>query len=437
MTTPLPRRLLALLAALAVAATACGGSSTPDGGTGPDGGGATTSLQLLLFGGPEEVKGYNAMAAAFTEEHDDIDVTVTPVPTQDELLAKLSTSFAGDQPPDVFLINFRKFGQFAAGGFIEPVQPFLDDSEVLEEQDFVDPPLEAFRFDGENLTCQPQNVSNLVVYYNEDLFERRGVQLPPGPGEDWTWQEFVDTAAALTDGDSYGLGTEPSIIRVAPFVWSNGGEVTDDPGQPTGLTLREGPAREALDFFLDLSLEHGLVPPDVEEQSEDAESRFLRGGLGMYLNSRKVVPTLRTIEDFTWDVAPLPVAPGGSEVTMLHSDAYCISAGTGNEQQAWELIEFAMSRRGQEILAESGRTVPSRVDVLESEAFLRPDLPPASSQVYANNARIARATPNTATWLRVESTADDILEATFYGRIPRSEGIRRLHEETAPLFEAG
>ena len=27
---------------------------------------------------------------------------------------------------------------------------------------------------------------------------------------------------------SYGLGVEPSIIRLAPFVWSNGGDIVDD-----------------------------------------------------------------------------------------------------------------------------------------------------------------------------------------------------------------
>lgn len=415
-------RPLAMLVAATLLLGACGDASD-------DG---TTTLQLLLFGGPEETAGYQAMLDEFEASQDEIRVELTPVANQDDLLAKLATGFAAGEPPDVFLVNFRKYGQFAALGALRPVQAYLDASDVLAESDFVEPPLEAFRFDGEDLTCQPQNVSNLVTYLNLDLFEELDVPLPE---RGWTWDDFLATAKALTTDDTYGLGTEPSLIRVAPFVWSNGGEVVDDQLAPTRLTITdEGPAREALDFFLDLSLVHGVVPPDVEEQSEDAESRFLRGGLGMYLNSRKSVPTLRTIDDFAWDVAPLPVAPGGDEVTMLHSDAYCISEGTGNEDLAWELIEFAMSRRGQEILAESGRTVPSRIDVLDSPAFLEPAEPPASSEVFADNARIARATPHTATWSTVEGAADDVLESIFYGRTPRDEGLVRLVEETTPLF---
>lgn len=426
-----PGRFLAIV--LALIATACAGSSDDPAGPGSQAtsGGQTAEIQLMLFGGPEEVAGYTAMVDEFETSNDDVEVTLTPVAEQDDLLAKLATGFAGGAPPDMFLINFRKYGQFAIRDALAPVQDFLDDSDLLVESDFVDPPLEAFRFDGDELTCMPQNVSSLVVYYNRDLFEAKGIPLPE---EGWSWDDFLATATALTDDEHYGVATSPDLIRLAPFVWSNGGDVVDDPDAPTRLALDEPAARAALDFFLDLPSVHGVAPPEAAEQTEDAESRFLRGGLGMYLNSRKSTPTLRTITDFTWDVAPLPVAPGGTPVTMLHSDAYCIAAGTGNEATAWRLVEFAESPRGQEILAVSGRTVPSRLDVQQSPVFLEPERPPASAQVFVDNARIARATPHTATWTQVESVADDILGEMYYGRIDREDGLRRLIEQTAPLF---
>lgn len=423
-----PRPFLpALLVLLALVATAC---AAGDGGARADAEGRTT-VSFLLFGGPEEIAGYDTLVATFEAANPDVRVEVTPVGRKDDLLAKLTTGFQGGQPPDVFLVNFRSYGQFAASGVLRPVQPYLDDSEVLDEDDFVAAPLDAFRFDGTSLTCQPQNVSSLVVYYNRDLFEERGVPLPRAG---WTWDDFLAAAEALTGDGTYGLGTPPSIIRIAPFVWSNGGEVVDDPRDPRELRLGEGPAREALDWFLDLSLEHRVVPPEVEERSEDAESRFIRGGLGMYLSSRVSTPTLRTIQGFAWDVAPLPVAPGGEPVTMLHSDAYCISEGTGHEDAAWRFVEFAMTATGQEVLAESGRTVPSRHDVLAGDAFQHPEAPPASAAVFVDNAAIARATPSTASWAQVEKLADDILEGVFYGRVDREDGIRRLLDETRAMF---
>ena len=400
---------------------ACGGA-----------GGAEPEISLMLFGDAVETKGYNDLIAAFAATDPGVTVKLAPVADQDELLAKLSTAFAGGSPPDTFLVNYRNFGQYAEA--LAPVQSYLDDSDAIAEDDYAPAALDAFRFDGDELTCMPQNVSSLEVYYNADLFADAGLE---PPAADWTWDDFLRAAEALTEGDRFGVGVEPSLIRVAPFVWSAGGDVVDDPTTPTTLTFDDPAARKGLDFFLDLQLEHGVVPPEREELSLDAESRFLQGGLGMYLDSRKAVPNLRTITDFDWDVAPLPVAPGGEPATILHGDAYCISDDSEHKDEVWKFIEFAMGTEGQEILAASGRTVPSRMDVAESDAFLDSDEPPASSQVFVDAVPHIRAVPHVASWPQVESEADTILYEIFYGKTDREDGIEQLITRTAPLFGDG
>ncbi|HEX5598621.1 MAG TPA: sugar ABC transporter substrate-binding protein [Micromonosporaceae bacterium] len=403
-------------------------------GAGCAGGSADSAsdITVVLFGDAEEIAGYRTLVDAFEDANPDLGVTLSPVATQDELMARLTTSFAGGNPPDVFLLNYRRYGQFAAEGAIEPVQSYLDSSRVLDENDFSPRALDAFRFDGKTLTCLPQNLSSLVVYYNADLFNAAGIPLPKAG---WDWNDFLSAARALTADGRYGVGVTPSITRVAPFIWSNGGELVDNAERPTSLTLTTDRAtRRAVDWFLDLQLVHGVVPPDAEEQSESSQARFLRGTLGMYLNSRVAVPTLRTIDDFEWDVAPLPIAPGGVPASILHSDAYCMSAGRANPAVAWRFIEFAMSGQGQQILAESGRTVPSRLDVANSDAFLAPGRPPRSSQVYLDAEPHLRATPRTATWSRVERETDSLLENVFYGRVDRDRGLRQLEEKIRPLF---
>ncbi|WP_406079561.1 ABC transporter substrate-binding protein [Micromonospora sp. NBC_00858] len=389
-------------------------------------------ITVVLFGDAEEIAGYRSLVAAFEQAHPDVPVNLSPVATQDDLMARLTTSFAGGQPPDVFLLNYRRYGQFAAQQAIEPAQAYLDRSAALNESDFSPRALDAFRFDGKTLTCLPQNMSSLVVYYNADLFAAAGVPLPKAG---WTWDDFLAAGRALTGDGKYGVGVEPSLPRLAPFVWSNRGELVDHPDKPTTLTLTGDPAsRAAVDWFLDLQLKHHVVPPDAEEQSESSEARFLRGTLGMYLNSRVAVPTLRTIDGFTWDAAPLPIAPGGVPASILHSDAYCMSAGLPDHDQAWRFIEFAMGGQGQRILAGSGRTVPSRLDVANSPDFLDPQQPPRSSRVYLDAEPHLRATPRTGTWSRVEREAGGLLAEVFYGRIGREEGLRQLEEKLRPLF---
>lgn len=418
-------RLLPALAAAALVAAACASDRATDADPG-------APLAFFLAANAEELAGYEEMVAAF-EEETGLAVAMTPFAQRSDLLTKLTTAISGGAPPDVFLVNWRTYGQFAAAGAVEPVDAYLAASTTLSADDFTPTPFAAFAYDGETLSCMPQNASSLVVYFNRDLFAEARV---PEPEEGWTWAEFVAAAEALTAGGRFGVGVEPELIKVAPFVWQRGGELVDDPARPTRLTLAEGAAREALDWFLDLSLVHGVVPPDAEEQAEDMLTRFLRGGLGMYLSSRVDVPTLRTIDGFAWDVAPLPAPGEGAEATtILHSDAYCIAAASPRKADAWRLIEFATSERGQRVLARSGRTVPSRLDVAGSPDFLRPDESPANAEVYLRNLERMRVSPTIGSWPQVEQRGDAVLADLFYGRVPREEGIRRLHEATDPLFE--
>ena len=277
-----------------------------------------------------------------------------PFAERDELIARLSTSIAGGEPPDLFLMNYRYYGQFAARGALEPVGPYLAGSDAFSAEDFFDTAMTPFRWDGEQM-CLPQNVSSLVVYYNADLFEAADVALPT---EGWTWDDMVSTAEKLTrddDGDGttdvYGLGVDPEIIRIAPFIWSNGGTLVDDETAPTQFAL-DANAVVAMQRFFDLRTVQGVTPTDEEAEAEDLESRFINGRLAMLMESRRVVPTFRTIDSFAWDVAGLPSL--GSPVSILHSDAYCMTAGGDDKDAAWRFMEFALGPEGQRIASGDG-----------------------------------------------------------------------------------
>jgi multiple sugar transport system substrate-binding protein len=164
--------LLFVLVSLTVAS--CGGD---DGG----GGAADGDVQFLVFGDPEELEAYREVITAFKDEEPDVHVQLVEASDRDDLLARLATSIAGGRPPDLFLLNYRFYGQFAAKGQLEPIEDRLSESDAFEEDDFYPQALDAFRFDGK-LSCLPQNISSLVVYYNKALFRRAGLPLPSG---DW------------------------------------------------------------------------------------------------------------------------------------------------------------------------------------------------------------------------------------------------------------
>ena len=413
------RRSIALLGTLLLLAAACGGGSDDE----------RVTIQFHFTGEPEEAAVYDLLIEAFEKEHDDIDVRPTAYGSKGDLLEHLVTSFAGGSAPDLFLVNYREYAQFVTRGAIDAIGPRLDDQGV-DLDEYFDLPIDAFTFDGD-LQCLPQNISSLVVYWNKVLFERAGLE-PPAAG--WTWEDFRETAIALTGGGLHGLGIEPSMPRLAPFVWGAGGEVVDDAESPSRLTLDTPEARRALEFLVGLVRDDKVVPSETDLAAQGLEDRFTAGKLGMFLSSRREVPAFREVAGLDWDVAPLPV--GDQPATLLHSDGFCLSRGGDHLDAATSFAAFAAGPTGQGILSFGGRTVPSLRAVAESPSFLDPTTAPEGDQVFLDGIEFMRRTPVVPTWPEIEDKAEEILTRLFYEPgFTIDDAIAALDDETRPLFE--
>ena len=124
---------------------------------------------------------YRNVVKAFRKVEPKVTVNLIEASDRDDLLARLSTSFAGGNPPDLFLLNCF-YGQFAARGVLAPVEKRVDDSRSSSRRTSINP--RSTRSDSEERSRLPQNISSLVVYYNKDLFAKAGVPEPQagGPG---------------------------------------------------------------------------------------------------------------------------------------------------------------------------------------------------------------------------------------------------------------
>jgi multiple sugar transport system substrate-binding protein len=411
-------------AAPAIPSSATGGAAAASG-----------KISFMVFGDPAEKAAYETLVSEFKKHNSAIEVELVHIPDQADYRKRLATDIAAGTPAEVVLINYRRLGAFAAKGLIEPLGPYLAQSKQMQEADYYAEAIAAFKWQG-TLMCIPQNVSSLVVYYNKQLFDQAGI---PYPKAGWTWDDFVKTAQTLTkdtngDGtiDQYGLGTEIEAIRLAPFIWQNGGDLVDNPEAPKRLALESPEASAAFQWFVDLQVKHHVVPDAAAAKSEDSDSRFLNGRLGMLLNSRRVVPTLREISSFDWDVAPLPQSK--QSMTVLHADAYCLPKASKNKPAAWAFIEFANAAGGQTIVAKTGRTVPSLKAVAVSPAFLDPNAKPQHSQVFLDVVPQARALPLLDTWVDIEETLTAELQRALYGEASVSEAIQAAEKNTATYF---
>jgi len=405
-------RLVAVLALLFSAG--CGAGADSDGR-------AASVLRVQAAGGEGELGAVREVVEAFEAANPGVQVDFTGVAEQGDHLARLTAGFAAGNPPDVFLLNYRRIGPFVAKSVVAPVP---DDTDV---SGFYAPPVAAFTSAGA-LQCLPQNVSSSVVYVNEDLFAQAGVALPPVSG--WTWQELRDVAGRLASKQVEAIGFAPSLRTVAPFVWSAGGEVVDDEERPRRITLDSAPGRQALRFLTDLQ-QFGF---DARQRAgQDVQDAFGAGRIAMLLDSRRAVPAFRK-SGIAFDVRPFPKDRSSS--SLLAADGWCVSKRSKLRALAHRFAAFTTGDIGGKVLAESGRSVPVAQSLAQSAAFLDPNQRPRSSEVFLDAIARVRRLPSVAAQDEAEEVADDLLQQHFAGRLPLDEVVRAVEKATAVVYAA-
>lgn len=401
-------------ALLAMVLAACG-----------SGGGATSArpdvLRLQAAGGEGELAAVRQVADAFETANPGVRVDFTGVAEQGDHLARLTTAFAAGNPPDAFLLNYRRIGAFVSRGVVDPVPSSTDVT------DFYAPALEAFSAAGA-LQCLPQNASSSVVYVNETLFAKAAVSLPPVTG--WSWEELRDVAGGLAAKGVEAIAFEPGLRTVAPFVWSAGGEVVDDQTAPTRIALDTSSARAALGFLADLQ----EVGYDARQRAgQDPQDAFAAGQVAMLIDSRRAVPALRKT-GIAFDVRPFPKQR--TSASLLASDGWCVSKSSKKRELAHRFAAFTTGPDGGQVLAVSGRTVPVVRALAESPAFLDPASRPRNAQVFLAAVPALRRLPNVAAQAEAEETADDLLEQFFAGRLDLVELGSAVEKATVVVYSA-
>ncbi len=396
---------------------------------------ASGKISFMVTGDPAELAAYQTLVDAFQKKNPQIQVEVIHIPDEGDYLKRLSADMAAGNPADVVMINYREVPGFAKNGALESLDSYIANSATLKPADFYPQAFNAFKWN-EKQTCIPLNASSLVVYYNKDLFTAANV---PFPAADWTWDDFLSAAKALTkdtngDGkiDQFGAGVDAIMLRFAPFVWQAGGEIVDGDITPSTLVINDPVGIEAGKFFFGLQTDNHVVPNQEEEKAEGSKSRFMNGTMGMYFNSRRAVTTFRESVKFDWDVAPLP--RNKIAATVLHSDGYCIPSGSKNKAAAWAFIEYANSVEGQTVITATGRTVPSLIAVANSPAFLDPNAKPASSKVFLDVIPTIHAMPLFPNWMEVEGIVDSELARAFYGQTDAYNALNTATNRTLEIF---
>ena len=148
-------------------------------------------LKFTSWGSKSEIAVIKPLIKKFEEQNPDIDVKLIHTPKN--YFQKLHLLIASDLTPDVIFLNNIYGPLYAENNIFMDLSIFLEKDEVLSKNDFFPKVLKTFKYK-ETLYAIPRDVSNLVIYYNKDIFDKYKVQYP---SVDWTFEEFINTCKKL------------------------------------------------------------------------------------------------------------------------------------------------------------------------------------------------------------------------------------------------
>lgn len=328
------KHTLATVGLVGVAALVLSGCSASGGGeTGPV---TITYSNFISNGGNEE--NLDKIVAAFEDENPDITVDVTTLPYADYGTA-LQTDLAAGTESDVFDIEYANYAQYQANGVLAPI--------TVENADaYKTSLLEAYATDGTQYAL-PSSFSDVVLYYNKDLFDAAGLDYPSA---DWTWDDEKAAAEALTDTAAgvWGDHQPVSFYEYYKALAQNGGQFLSDDGTSVAFNSPEG--IEAAHWLVDKS---GTVMPTIEQGqgTPDFDTNLFKDGkLGMLHTGIWIFGAVADVP-FGWDIA---VEPGNTDkASAVFSNALGVSANSDHPEAAAKWAEF---------LSSSDTTVQVRLD---------------------------------------------------------------------------
>jgi multiple sugar transport system substrate-binding protein len=327
------RTLVAIAAVAGASALVLTGCTAPAEDSGPV---TITYTNFISNDGNED--NLQIIVDAFEKENPDITVEVTTLPYGDYGTA-LQTDLAAGTVSDVFDIEYANYASYQANGVLAPI-------EVANPDAYRQSLLEAYSTDGTSYAL-PSSFSDVVLYYNADLFDAAGLDYPTN---DWTWEDEKAAAEALTDAAAGQWGDHQpiSFYEYYKALAQNGGEFLNDDKTAVAFNTPEG--IEAAEWLVNKS---GTVMPTIEQGQGTADfdtNLFKEGKLGMLHSGIWIFGALADVP-FTWDIA---VEPGNTEqASAVFSNALGVSATSEHIEAASQWAEF---------LSSSDVTVKTRLD---------------------------------------------------------------------------
>ncbi|MFF4955611.1 extracellular solute-binding protein [Streptomyces sp. NPDC001222] len=410
----------ALVASVALAATACGGS---DNGSGKSDGPVTITW-WDTSNATNEAPTYKALVADFEKANPKIKVNYVDVPF-DQAQNKFDTAAGSKGAPDVLRSEVGWTPAFAKKGYFLP----LDGTQALADKDkFQSSLIQQAQYQGKTYGV-PLVTDTLALVYNKALFKKAGITEAPK-----TWAELKSDAAKVKDKagvDGYWGSTQAYYAQ--SFLYGEGTDTVDASAKK--ITVDSAPAKKAYGTWLGLFSGKGLHAADTTADAyAHIQDAFVNGKVAAIIQGPWEITNFYKGSAFSdksnLGIARVPAGSSGKAGAPTGGHNLSVYAGSDKAHQdaALKFVNFMTSAKSQENIALKNSTLPTREDAYSAQVKADPGIAGYQSVLSA-----AQPRPALPEYSSLWGPLDTELPKIAGGKEPLDKGLSNAEVAIAKL----
>jgi multiple sugar transport system substrate-binding protein len=386
------------------------------------------TIEYFTFspGEPHE-KDLQEMIAAFEEQNPNIKIKYEMASFED-YFTKLQTRLAGGSAPDTFELNYENFVNYASKDALLALDDLLEADAEFDSSQINQEAFNAFQYNGKQYGMV-ESFSNVVLYYNKNLFDEAGVDYPAA---DWTWEDELEAAKKLTNKEKgvYGTFAPIQFWEFYKTIAQNSGSIFND--DKTAATVNSPENIEALQWMVDKVNKYGVTPSDAEMSGQSDGDLFKAGKIAMLRTGIWMMSSFQDVP-FEWDIA---LEPGNTQKAHhFFANGLAVSKDTKHPEAAWKWLKFmSASEDAAKIRVDSAWELPAVSNTALVDAYLQQS-PPESRKVVFEALDSLVVPPVIAEWNKLTDAFTKELDLVKLGKKTPEEALNELQPQIQDLVK--
>lgn len=350
------KRLIAVMAAIAVAGLAAGCSSVKE-RVNEDGESVITVWSPSDEPAIEEW--WTEKIAEFNKAHEGkIELKREAIVRADSYAYedKVNAAITSNDLPDILYVDGPNVSVYAANEITVPLDDYFTEEEW---SDFLDSSKNQNTYNGK-IYAVGATESSVALFYNKDMLNAAGIKVPDKIEDSWTWSEYYEVAKNLTKDGVVGtniiMDKGEGLSYVLEQFWiSNGTDFVSEDGTKADGYINSKKGIEAAEFLNSLIQEGYANIDPIQKEFHNEKAATMLGG------SWEVATLEKDYPDLNWGVTYFPVADDGGVLTSPTGDwAASVTKDVQDKEAVKEVMRFLFSEENVTSYAKAISKPPTR-----------------------------------------------------------------------------